>query len=143
MRGILMSWLILAPFLTFILLFIGEAVLPSNTAKFSYHRYDWLLNLIGFIVQGLIIPLCGYLLATQLFPSLWPAGKGLLPFNWWGAFLLNFIVVEFIYYWQHFYSITSPGSGSGIVVIMRLRALIFGQQRAIQFLSISFLFICC
>jgi sterol desaturase/sphingolipid hydroxylase (fatty acid hydroxylase superfamily) len=96
-----MSWLVFAPFATFLLLFLGEAVLPSITSKFTYHRWDWLLNIIGFIMQGFVVPLCGYWLATQLFPHLWPASKGILPLNWLGAFLLNFVVVDFIYYWQH------------------------------------------
>jgi sterol desaturase/sphingolipid hydroxylase (fatty acid hydroxylase superfamily) len=97
-----MSWLILGPLLAFLVLFLGETFLPSTTAKFSYHRSDWLLNLTGFFMQGLIVPWCSYLLATELFPLLWPSGKGILALNWWSAFLLNFIVVDFIYYWQHF-----------------------------------------
>jgi sterol desaturase/sphingolipid hydroxylase (fatty acid hydroxylase superfamily) len=96
-----MSWLALAPFVTFLILLLGETVLPTLTIKFHYHRWDWLLNLLGFIMQGFVVPLCGYWLATHLLPLLWPAGKGILPLHWWGAFLLNFIVVDGLYYWQH------------------------------------------
>ncbi len=30
-----------------------------------------------------------------------PGGAGILPIGWWGAFLLNFVVIDFLYYWQH------------------------------------------
>jgi len=96
-----MHGLIFIPGIFFLLLFLGELSLPNVSLRYSYHRWDWLLNIIGFFMQGLAVPLCGYLIATQLLPLCLPSMKGLLPLSWWGAFLLNFIGIDFMYYWQH------------------------------------------
>ncbi|MDR3477447.1 MAG: sterol desaturase family protein [Gammaproteobacteria bacterium] len=96
-----MLWLIIIPAISFLVLFAGEMLLPDRTLKYCYHRWDWLLNMTGFAMQGLVVPLCGYWIATHILPTLWPAGKGVLPLNGYGAFLLNFVGVDFLYYWQH------------------------------------------
>ena len=96
-----MYWYLLLPGIFFLFLFCGEVFLPKIPMLKVYHRWDWLLNLSGFIIQGAIIPLCGYAMAVNILPSLLPFGKGILPLGWYGAFLLNFIGVDFLYYWQH------------------------------------------
>ncbi len=59
------------------------------------------MNLSGFLMQGLVIPFAGYVLATSLFPKILPDYKGVLTLGWTGAFLLNFIGVDFLYYLEH------------------------------------------
>lgn len=66
-----------------------------------YTRSDRLLNLAGLGVQGLLVPLAGFLIATQLLATQLPGLAGVLPLGWFGAFLLNFVFVDFLYYWQH------------------------------------------
>jgi sterol desaturase/sphingolipid hydroxylase (fatty acid hydroxylase superfamily) len=95
------DWIYFIPAIVFVILFICENFLPTIMQHQSYNREDWLLNVVGFFVQGLIIPIFGLLLAQYLLPILWPQGQGCLPFSWWGAFLLNVIGVDFLYYWQH------------------------------------------
>lgn len=70
-------------------------------ARGSFAFSDHLLNLVGLAVQGLVIPLAGYLIATRLLAVQFPELAGALPLGWWGAFALNFIFVDFLYYWQH------------------------------------------
>lgn len=89
------------PAITFVLLQIGERVLPCLHQCDTYQRLDWLLNLAGLFIQGVLIPLAGILLSYAIFPMLPFLKQGILPLNFWGAFCLNFIVIDFIYYWQH------------------------------------------
>jgi sterol desaturase/sphingolipid hydroxylase (fatty acid hydroxylase superfamily) len=96
-----MSWLIIIPFLAFCLLLAGEVTLGRRDPMPAHNAWDWVLNLSGFVFQGAIIPCAGYVAASRLLPSILPNGAGILPLGWWGAFLLNFIFVDFLFYWQH------------------------------------------
>jgi sterol desaturase/sphingolipid hydroxylase (fatty acid hydroxylase superfamily) len=89
------------PALTFILLLAGEWLAPRRETNAKHGIWDWIIHLSGFLVQGAIIPLCSYGIATRLLPRLVPSGAGVLPLGWCGAFLLNFVFVDFLYYWQH------------------------------------------
>ena len=96
-----MNWLLLSPALAFVILVLGERGLPCVARRRRYDRGDWLLNLSGFAFQGLAIPTLGYLITTRLLPQIWPQAQGVLPFGYWGAFALNFVGVDLLYYWQH------------------------------------------
>ena len=52
-------------------------------------------------MQGVLVPLAGYLIATRVLAEQLPQLAGCLPLGWFGAFALNFIGVDFLYYWQH------------------------------------------
>ncbi|HEY9678489.1 MAG TPA: sterol desaturase family protein [Drouetiella sp.] len=98
-------WLMFAilPTLTFPLLVLAErhsqSHLRGNHVKYSFD--DWVLNLSGFFMQGLVIPAIGFLLATYLFPNLLPNFHRALQIGFIGAFILNFVGVDFLYYLQH------------------------------------------
>ncbi len=95
-------WCALLPMLTFPVLVIAEHRSASSLGTTSqYSHGDWVLNLSGFFMQGLVIPAAGLALATYLFPSLLPGLHHSLQIGFIGAFLLNFIVVDFLYYLQH------------------------------------------
>ncbi|MGI9305080.1 MAG: sterol desaturase family protein [Gammaproteobacteria bacterium] len=96
-----MSWLLLSPAAAFVFLVIGERVLPTVTRRRRYVFSDWVLNLVGFAFQGAVIPLCGYLISTLVLPGWLPGGQGVIPWGFLGCFLLNFVVVDLLYYWQH------------------------------------------
>jgi sterol desaturase/sphingolipid hydroxylase (fatty acid hydroxylase superfamily) len=63
--------------------------------------WDVALNLIGFLMQGAIVPGLGYVVSLALLPAVWPAANGLLGLGFASGFLLNFVAVDFLYYWQH------------------------------------------
>jgi sterol desaturase/sphingolipid hydroxylase (fatty acid hydroxylase superfamily) len=96
----MMFWA-LVPFFSFLMLFALEKKFPASTSNKHFTASDWLMNLSGFGMQGLVIPLVGYFLATCYFPALLPGSQGVLPLGFAGAFLLNFIGVDFLYYLQH------------------------------------------
>ncbi len=97
-------WMLCAllPMVTFPVLVLAENRSASNlSATSKYSQGDWILNLSGFFMQGLVIPAAGFLLATYLFPSVLPKLHHCLQIGFIGAFLLNFIGVDFLYYLQH------------------------------------------
>lgn len=87
------------PLIAFVLLLALQRRRPAGAARYS--RADWLLNLAGLAVQGVLVPLAGYAIATSVLAPRLPQLAGVLPLGWFGAFLLNIVVVDFCYYWQH------------------------------------------
>ncbi|HEY9683544.1 MAG TPA: sterol desaturase family protein [Drouetiella sp.] len=101
-------WMLCAlmPMLTFVILVLAErrasSRVPSTLAPAAgYSRADWFLNLSGFFMQGLVVPLAGLALALFVFPVVAPSLHQSLHIGFAGAFLLNFVVVDFFYYLQH------------------------------------------
>lgn len=94
------GWVFL-PLATFVTLVILECVLRSASTTSVCSVADRILNLAGLGVQGILVPLAGYLIATHGLALHWPEAAGTLKIGWWGAFMLNFVVVDFLYYWQH------------------------------------------
>lgn len=90
------------PFSAFLLLLLLEQRQRGLRAGKPYAAGDWIMNLSGFFMQGLVVPLSGYWLATRVFPELWPAARGILPLGVAGAFVLNVVGVDFLYYVQHY-----------------------------------------
>lgn len=60
---------------------------------------EWTLDLAGLLVQGTLVPLLATGLAWAAWSRLLPAG--VLPVGWLGAFLLNVVAVDYLYYWNH------------------------------------------
>lgn len=89
----------LLPVLTFSMLLLAEG--RSRLREPKSTTSDWILNLTGFAMQGLLIPILGFFLSTVLFPSLLPNLHRCLQLGFTGSFLLNFIGIDFLYYLQH------------------------------------------
>lgn len=62
---------------------------------------DWLLDAAGLLVQGIAIPFLQITLIYGLFSLFLPDAKGALEISPVPAFLLNFVVVDYLYYWNH------------------------------------------
>ncbi|MBD1862560.1 MULTISPECIES: sterol desaturase family protein [Trichocoleus] len=65
------------------------------------NREDWLLDMSGLLVQGVVIPALQLLLVYQLYQWLLPAWKGGLELPLGLGFLLSFVFVDYLYYWNH------------------------------------------
>lgn len=87
------------PLIAFVTLAVLERDSPRHAVAGS--RADHLLNLAGLAIQGLAIPGAGYLIATRVLAVQWPDLAGRAQFGWWGAFALNFVFVDLLYYAQH------------------------------------------
>ena len=95
-----MTAALLLPVLTFSALLALECAFAGRAGA-AYSRADHLLNLAGLAIQGAVVPALGYVLATEVLAARLPAAAGSLAIGWWGAFALNFVAVDFLYYWQH------------------------------------------
>src|SRR5215470_7826323 len=61
----------------------------------------WVLDASGLLVQGVLIPLLQITLIYRLFASLAPQLEGAIEVHPAAAFLLNFVFVDYLYYWNH------------------------------------------
>ena len=82
------------PVFAFVALALIEHVAPRRLPAGS--RADHLLNLAGLVVQGIAVPAAGYLLVISVMAPRWPEYAAILPLGWWGAFMLNFVVVDLL-----------------------------------------------
>lgn len=89
------------PALCFGLLLLAELVFPTIEQNHQYGKVDWVLNILGLFIQGALIPVAGLVFGQYILKQFFPEYEGILNIGWLGGFLLNFIVVDFLYYWQH------------------------------------------
>jgi len=87
------SFIILAT-LTFLIKEARQLVLARNIR-------DWMIDAAGLLVQGIAVPLLQITLIYWLFSLALPQAKGSLGLSPLFAFLLNFIFVDYLYYWNH------------------------------------------
>jgi sterol desaturase/sphingolipid hydroxylase (fatty acid hydroxylase superfamily) len=76
-------------------------VKESRRAALAREAQDWMLDAAGLLVQGLIIPILQITIIYWLFSMLLPQMQGSLEISPWLAFLLNFVVIDYLYYWNH------------------------------------------
>ena len=95
-----MTLLVIVPLCVFAVLVALERACERRFHRRDYARSDRVLNAAGIAVQGALVPAAGYFVA-QLLASRFPDASGSLHAGGWGAFLLNFVAVDFLYYWQH------------------------------------------
>jgi sterol desaturase/sphingolipid hydroxylase (fatty acid hydroxylase superfamily) len=85
-------WLLVA--LTFSLNSARASALRRNAS-------DWTLDISGLLVQGFVIPALEVSLVYGLLNIIAPQAKGSLEIPWVFVFLLNFVAVDYLYYWNH------------------------------------------
>ncbi|MCL1463109.1 sterol desaturase family protein [Argonema galeatum] len=62
---------------------------------------DWLLDSAGLFVQGMLIPLLQATIIYQLYRHWLPMSQGYLHGYPIFTFLLSFVAVDYLYYWNH------------------------------------------
>jgi len=96
----LSAWALL-PFVAFWLCVFLERLAPPHQSHPRDGTGEWVMNLAGLAMQGCVVPLAGYLIAVHvLAPTLAPI-SGVWAIGFWGAFLLNVLAVDLLYYVQH------------------------------------------
>ncbi|MBD2164669.1 sterol desaturase family protein [Calothrix membranacea FACHB-236] len=92
-----------------IIIFIASIGLVGSTINNQFgrtqfqikSREDWLLDGVGLTIQGVIIPLLQATLVYELYHYLLPHSKGILQISPILSFIISFIVVDYLYYWNH------------------------------------------
>ncbi|CAC5339955.1 MULTISPECIES: sterol desaturase family protein [Planktothrix] len=62
---------------------------------------DWLLDSAGLFVQGMLIPLMQATIIYQLYRYWLPISPGYLHVSPILSFLISFVAVDYLYYWNH------------------------------------------
>jgi sterol desaturase/sphingolipid hydroxylase (fatty acid hydroxylase superfamily) len=78
-----------------------QSFLKWRTNAFSRDRSDWIVDLSGLAVQGVLVPLAQTFFVLALCMQVAPGYKGVLALPAWTAFVLNFVFVDYAYYWNH------------------------------------------
>ncbi|MBD2740312.1 sterol desaturase family protein [Coleofasciculus sp. FACHB-1120] len=89
-------------FFTFaILMTLTVANQRSFTALRTRTYEDWILDAVGLFFQGVLIPILQLTVVYQMYHYLLPSDRALLALPPVAAFLLSFVFVDYIYYWNH------------------------------------------
>ena len=73
----------------------------ARTALRNKPWQDWVLDLVGLAVQGVAIPALQLAVVWALLLALKPTARGVWSIPGWQALLLNLVVVDYLYYWNH------------------------------------------
>ncbi|MEM9566874.1 MAG: sterol desaturase family protein [Cyanobacteria bacterium P01_E01_bin.34] len=84
-----------------VLVVLTVARRSQREALLSKRRQDWILDIVGLWIQGLIVPALQLTVIYWLYSVLLPAGNGSLVLPSVAAFLLSFIGADYLYYWNH------------------------------------------
>lgn len=57
---------------------------------------EWALDIIGLVLQGAAVPFVAFVISRQF-----PESQGIWKISFSGAFLLSFVGVDYLYYWNH------------------------------------------
>ncbi|OLP19363.1 sterol desaturase [Leptolyngbya sp. 'hensonii'] len=89
-------------FFAFVSLIALTLVHDRSLTRFRTKSWeDWVLDLVGLGLQGLVIPLLQITVVYRLYQSLWPTLQGIVVIPGSLAFLLSFVLVDYLYYWNH------------------------------------------
>ena len=92
----------MATFVTFWTLLLGCLLSAERRARVAAKSAgEWLLDVSGLLVQGFVIPAVQILVLYELYRRVAPSMQGVLRMPGWCAFALNFVVIDYLYYWNH------------------------------------------
>lgn len=86
-----------------VFMILGGLTLRSSSLReglFSRARDEWWVDGLSLLNQGLLVPLAAMAMAGG-WAFLFPTFKGALHISSGGAFLLSFVGVDYLYYWNH------------------------------------------
>ncbi len=65
------------------------------------HRLEWVLDILGLLSQGLLVPILQTLVIAKLMAWSFPDFHGFFAVPGILAFLFSFVGVDYLYYWNH------------------------------------------
>lgn len=84
-----------------IIVFISLCNRSLRHALFLRTKSEWLLDLVGLAIHGTVVPIFQTFVVAGLLSYFLPSGKGVFYIPGLLAFLLNFVGVDYLYYWNH------------------------------------------
>lgn len=89
-------------FFTFVILLVLKFTNSKQPFLFwKKSREDWLLDSIGLFFQGILIPFFQIIIIFQLYELFVPTARASLNLYPIAAFSVSFVVVDYLYYWNH------------------------------------------
>lgn len=89
-------------FLSFISLIAFTLMNHASRAQLKAKAWDdWLLDGLGLSIQGIVIPLLQTTVIYQIYRHLFPHFQGSLHLSPLTGFLLSFVAIDYVYYWNH------------------------------------------
>jgi len=86
----------------FWLLFACLLLNPKSRAQLRQKSpFEWGLDTSNLLIQGFLIPFLRMAGVFALLKYFWPQAQGLWQLSNWAGFLLCFIGVDYLYYWNH------------------------------------------
>lgn len=90
------------PLVAFWLLFAATALTRAGWTGLKAKPWrDWVLDGAGLLVQGTLVPALQLSVVVGSWATLAPGWQGALDVPGAAAFLLNFVLVDWLYYWNH------------------------------------------
>jgi sterol desaturase/sphingolipid hydroxylase (fatty acid hydroxylase superfamily) len=75
---------------------------PVRRARLAARRgREWLIDVAGLLVQGVLVPIVGAAVLGAAYVRVAPGLRGALHLPWPLGFLLAFVGVDYLYYWNH------------------------------------------
>ena len=91
-----------ALFGAFWILVVGTAWYGGGVSIFFNRKMDdWMLDGVSLFVQGAVIPLSQVFLVAALLGNVAPGTAGTLDLNPVLSFVICFVGVDYLYYWNH------------------------------------------
>jgi sterol desaturase/sphingolipid hydroxylase (fatty acid hydroxylase superfamily) len=89
-------------FISFLLLTaLTFSMRQSRSRVRCRNRADWALDGAGLVIQGAVVPALQSVLIFGLLSGIAPKAQGILNLSAVSGFLLNFVLVDYLYYWNH------------------------------------------
>jgi sterol desaturase/sphingolipid hydroxylase (fatty acid hydroxylase superfamily) len=89
-------------FISFLLLAALTFSLRQTRSRVRRRRpADWVLDWAGLVIQGVVVPALQSVLIFGLLSGIAPKARGILGLSAVPGFLLNFVLVDYLYYWNH------------------------------------------
>jgi sterol desaturase/sphingolipid hydroxylase (fatty acid hydroxylase superfamily) len=86
----------------FLILLVYTVASQSRRSRMLTKDFDgWVLDLLNLPIQGILVPILQTVFLYGLFEQFVPQLKGSLNIPHTLAFLLNFVLVDYLYYWNH------------------------------------------
>lgn len=73
----------------------------SRAEMFKRTAADWIVDGLSLVIHFLILPILGGLIVTTLGLYIEPAWKGSVELHPGLALVLNFVLIDYIWYWNH------------------------------------------
>jgi sterol desaturase/sphingolipid hydroxylase (fatty acid hydroxylase superfamily) len=89
-------------FISFVALLVASFCSTEARARvLGRSAKTWIVDFSGLIVQGLAVPLVQTLALAPLWERTVPSLKGAIAVPWWASFLMSFVLIDYVYYWNH------------------------------------------